>query len=490
MKGKTAKMQTRQLLKGVLVAALAIVIAAGAPARATTIVATGVPATDFTNIQNALDGGGEVVLQNGPDGEIFDLTGIEDSLKITCDVILRGQDDAAGKAKIIANNFRLVEGGMWEYETIAIEVDNPGGTVEFVNLDIESDVRSILHVGRGGDIWSGVARDACKDLKIKNCKIVGTHEIASCVGTQGCLMGTFYLEGNHIAGHWCAGDYAYLTGLVSSSKWEVHSNSFVATAGCVDIVTSKGIRMENNQCEGPVILNSTVMQGEIVVKNNTMIQSGHFVLGESNNALGLMASHWAGFSGGEISGNTIEMNPSEDVQLSFVPAICLADYVYFGGAHGLLIQDNTIAGKADWAISLDMGASDNTIRRNNLENFTATQFGYYGACQISLTDWCQGNLLTDNVIGPLGPGAGVGIYCAGDNNDFVKNDYTQSGIPGIKNGEVPCLYLTEASQENFVHESGGFPPGTGGAKYQVVNLSFDEDGNTTNTVIGHRANTR
>jgi hypothetical protein len=453
---------------------------------------TGDPATDWQNIQDALDRGGEVILQNGPGGEIFDLTGVEQSLKITRDVTLKGQDDAAGdKARIIANNYRMIIGGMWGYETIAIEVNNPGGTVELANLDIESDVRAILQVG---DVWAEVARDACKDLKVKDCNIVGTHELAVCIGTNGCLMGTVYLEGNHIAGHWCAGDYAYLTGLVSSSKWEVHSNSIVATAVCVDIVSSKGIRMENNQCEGPIILHAPVIRGEIVVKNNTMIQSGHMEF-QGNSAGALYVSHWAGFGGGEISGNTIEMNPSEDAGLSFVPAICLADYVLFGGAHGLLIQDNTITGGADWAIILDMGASDNTIRGNNLENFTAVQFGLYGACQISLQSTCHDNVFRDNVIGPLGPGAGVGIYCAGDNNDFIRNDYTRSGIPGLTAGGIPCIMLANTydpatgdlvaePENNLVFEPTGFPTGTT-ATDQVLDQPRELTGATTNTVVGH-----
>ena len=63
---------TRKYLKSVLMVALGVVIAVGVPIRATTpIVATGDPSTDFEAIQSALDTGGEVILRNGPGGEIF-----------------------------------------------------------------------------------------------------------------------------------------------------------------------------------------------------------------------------------------------------------------------------------------------------------------------------------------------------------------------------------------------------------------------------------
>ena len=475
-------------LKVVLAATLGILIAVGAPVRgAAPIEATGDPATDWQNIQDALNVGGEVTLQNGPNGEIFNLEGVAKSLSITRDVTVKGRDDAAGnKVKIIANNFRMFAGGILGQDAIAIEVDNPGGTVEFNNLDIESNVRCILVVG---DIWAQAARDACKDLKVKDCKIVGTHELALCISTFGCVMGTVTLEGNHIVGHWCAGDYAFLMDLVSSSKWEVLSNTLDTSGACVEIPTSKGLRMENNQCEGPIILNATVIQGEIVVKNNTMLQSGHAVW-EGNNAFCLRVSHAAGFSGGEISGNTIEMKPSEGVYLSFiVPAICLASYDVLAGAQGLLVQDNTVTGKADFGIALDNGASDNIVRRNNLESFTAIQFGSYGAAQMVINQG-HSNLFTRNVMGPLGPDAFGGIVCRGTDNDIIRNDYTGSSIPGLTSSDQPCVILGAASERNLVFESDSLPPGTGCSTEQVLDLPREptprgDGGPTTNIVVKH-----
>jgi len=483
MYGTRSPATTRRFLKCVLVAAIGLLIAVGAPVKGQT--ETTVNAADYTTglaqfeaVQNAVDNFDIVTLQG-----VFDFPpAIGVALTITRDVTLRGENDADGnRTNIMANN----------NDGPAVYIDNPGGTVEFDNLHIESTLERIIHVGA---IWAA-PWDACKDLKVKNCKIVGTHPAAACIGTFGSVTGTIYLEGNHITGNWCAGDWIWWVGLSSNCKWEVHSNTLVATAICLDTIASKGVRIEDNTCEGPSILNCPVTEGEIVVRDNVMLQSGHFVFSGTNNAFGMMVSHGNGFSGGLISGNTIEMNPSEDVELSLVPAICLADFVAFAGAHGLLVQDNTITGEADWAIMVDMGASDNIIRRNNLENFTAVQFGLYGTCQIILTATCHDNVFRDNVIGPLGLGAGVGIYCAGYNNDFVRNDYTLSGIPGLTAGGIPCIMLANTydpatgdlvtePENNLVFESEGLPPGTT-ATEQVLDQPRELTGATTNTVVGH-----
>ncbi|MFC1635363.1 right-handed parallel beta-helix repeat-containing protein [Planctomycetota bacterium] len=484
---------TRQCLKSVLMVALGVVIAVGAPVRATTpIVATGDPSTDFEAIQSALDAGGEVILRNGPGGEIFNLEGINKSLSITANVTLRGQDDAVGnKARIRAYNSTLVP-TPWGDESLAISVNNSGGTVELENLDIESNARRIILIG---DVFPLTSRDVCKDFTIRDCNIVGTHGEASCIETWSGVTGTLYLEGNHILGHWCAGDWAsWFTTYMSSCQWEVYSNTLVGSNTCLAAVTSKGIKFENNRCEGPVILTAQATQGEIVIKNNIMIQSGHNVF-EGNNAAGLFVSHWEGFSGGEISGNTIDMNPSEAVEITGVLAITLADYLAFRGAHGLLVQDNTITGQADAAIWLDNGACDNIIRRNNIENFTAVRFSVNGAAQMAVAATCHDNVFRGNIIGSLGSGAFAAVACWGDNNDFIRNDYTQSNAPGLAVGGIPCVWLANSydpdtgnlaaePENNLVFEANCLPPGTTVAE-QVLDDPRKQTGSTTNIVVGH-----
>jgi parallel beta-helix repeat protein len=480
METKTTKKERKQFLKGVLVAALGIVIMICVPANATetTLVGTGDPGVDFPAVQNAVDNYDIVNLQG-----TFDFTGAPGSLMMTRDVVLRGQDDDAGMAKIIANN-----------NSPAISIWNPGGTVEFDNLDIESAMLFIIHIGA---IW-GPPLDACKDLKVKNCKIVGTHPTPACIATFGSVMGTVYLEGNHIVGHWCAADWGAYVGSMSNCKWEVYSNTFVAIGLCLDLPASKGIRIENNHIEGPEILHCPATQGEIVVKNNTMIQSGHRVYMGSSDAFVMFASHQPGFSGGQITGNTIAMNPSEGEPLSWlIPVICLADFGVIpgwpgSGVHGVLVQDNTITGKADFGIVLAQGSSNNIIKGNNLENFTAVQFGLVGSAQIILGGGSNHNMLTENIIGPLGVGASAGITCfeGAFNNNFINNDYRQSGIPGIATSELPCVFLNWDTDNNLVFESGGFPQETD-AKSQVLDLGtfYSQWTGYANRVIGHDADT-
>lgn len=76
MERQTLKIAKRRWVGSILLAMLGTTMAAGAPAvGATHTVATGHPSTDFEAIQSVLDAGGEVLLQNGPNGEVFDRRG-------------------------------------------------------------------------------------------------------------------------------------------------------------------------------------------------------------------------------------------------------------------------------------------------------------------------------------------------------------------------------------------------------------------------------
>ena len=481
MERQTVKRTKAASFAHILAAIVGVALALGAPVRgATDIVATGDPATDFAAIQNALDAGGEVILQNGPHGEIFDLSRVNASLRITRDVVLRGEDDATGnRARVMAGDLRLA----------GVQIDNPGGTVELVGLDIESGAVFVVLVGDSP--YAFAPRDACKDFRVKDCKIEATHVEAGCLVTLAGITGTFYLEGNHIVGHWCVADWAHHGGFQSRCSWEVHSNTFVATASCLDPQASEGVRMVNNHCEGPFILYSPATRGEIVVRDNTLIQSGHNVH-QGNNACGILVSHADGFSGGEIRGNRIKMNPTEDVGYYTVAAMALSDAEGGLGAHGLLVQDNTIIGKADLGIVLANGASNNILKRNNLEYLTALEFGSIGAAHIVVGSGCYGNVITRNAIGSPGEGAFGGIVCLGTDNDIIRNDYAGSGIPGLTTSDLPCVILSAASERNLVFEPGRLPPGTGGATEQVLDLSSEPTpdgtpGTTANIVVGHSA---
>ncbi|MHC4581170.1 MAG: NosD domain-containing protein, partial [Planctomycetota bacterium] len=71
---------------------------------------------------------------------------------------------------------------------------------------------------------------------------------------------------------------------------------------------------------------------------------------------------------------------------------------------------------------------------------------------------------------------GVGVDDQAGNHSIMGNDYTQVGSTGFG-----CVALW-ASNDNYVFESGNFPPGTGGATNNIL------DYGTNNRVVGHPAN--
>jgi hypothetical protein len=144
-------------------------------------------------------------------------------------------------------------------------------------------------------------------------------------------------------------------------------------------------------------------------------------------------------------------------------------------------------GEADYPILLVDGSSNNVFAANNLSGIIARKVDVFSACQIAIDPGCDKNTFTDNTIGPLGDGATVGVACGGNGNSFIKNDYRLSGIQGLSASDIPCLVLDTVAADNLVHESGRFPPGTGGATEQVLDLPRELTGTTTNRVIGHSA---
>jgi len=467
-----------------------------APAQGaeTTLLGQNNPAVDYKAVQNAVDHYDIVNLQGT--FNFANRTSTKGPIMVTRDVIIRGEEPV-GRFSPDQDNW--VDERDWSTEIVVvngnpgtiIRIDNPGGIVELVNLSITTVFGGVIDVG---DLGARAARDACKDLHIRNCNIIITTPGggASCIATSGGLMGTCYLEGCYLMGPYCIGEWALWQGFMGNSKWEIHANTLISIAkGCIQTYGSKDFRMENNQCEGTSISFCNSTQGEIVIKNNTMIQSGHFVARGQSYAWGLDVSHQSGFRGGEISGNLIQMNPSKNVSLlafamGFATDSPGTSYDVPAGAQGLLIQDNTTIGKADFGIVLDFGASDNIIRRNYLEGLTAVQSGAYseyGAAQIGILSGCENNVLRDNVIGPLGFGARAGIYCEGNNNDIIRNDFTKSSILGLTAGDMPCVILGPGSKRNLVFEPDGFPSGTTAAD-QVLDDSCDRVGMTTNILVG------
>jgi len=442
-------------LKGVLILALWISIALGVPVSGdTTVVGTGDPAVDLPAVQAAVDDGGTVTLKNGgANGDIafnFGAGGIT----IRNEVAIQGGDVAGNMARIEASGDQAVFSG---------------------------DKAIYIEVG-GSD-----------NVTIENCHIVGTGE--SCIsGYDIMTTGTVRLENNVIEGQYAIwfGTYQDPTPQLVT-HYEICSNTITATGFSIGVVDSKSVRIENNRIESPYGIAANVGSNNgITVKNNTVNASGgyYYYAGPLTITIGMRLAHFAGFSGGEVSGNTILVAPVS------AGAPIFSTGIYYGGydtpASGVLTTHNTISGQADYPILLVAGSSDNIFAWNDLSGMTAKKMDMYDASQIAVSAGCNRNLFTRNTIGPLGEGATAGIMCAGSSNDFVRNDYTQSGIPGLTAGTVPCVWLsnydTETGsligepQDNLVFEA-LFPEGTDVAE-QVLDDPQESTGATTNVIVG------
>jgi hypothetical protein len=176
---------------------------------------------------------------------------------------------------------------------------------------------------------------------------------------------------------------------------------------------------------------------------------------------------------------------------------------YFKDSSAVTIQRNAFTGSVFAAgIVLDGRSSHGIVVANDMSKLNA------GGAHIVVRPECHGNLFARNVIGPLVSGTGetvintpigpvrvAGISCGGDHNDFIRNDYTQSGITGLTAGGVPCVALTNTydpdtgdlvaePEDNLVFEADGLPAGTT-ATEQVLDDPRELTGTTTNTVVGH-----
>jgi hypothetical protein len=152
-----------------------------------------------------------------------------------------------------------------------------------------------------------------------------------------------------------------------------------------------------------------------------------------------------------------------------------------------IISNNIITGANQYGVGGGTNntppTSSNIFVGNDFSEFTAT------TAQVYLNSAASGNYfgpdkknrIPTNIFGPLGEDGIAGIVDNGFSNSFVKNDYSMSGILGKKYSEQVSVLLSETSHDDFVDESGMFPPGTGGAKDQVTNLG------TNNRVVGHPA---
>jgi len=162
------------------------------------------------------------------------------------------------------------------------------------------------------------------------------------------------------------------------------------------------------------------------------------------------------------------------------------------------IQGNVIRGEGRSAIHL-FNTDDSTIIGNDCSGFAANWGGVMtpieekGLCQMYFSDNSDRNKVSGNVWGAV-PSDGVAVVFVSRRGSpsgdltIQNNNYRQCGVPGWAKTDGPgCVLLENGTWGSLVFESGNFPPGTGGAQNQVIDLTKELEGSTTNRVIGHPA---
>ena len=170
-------------------------------------------------------------------------------------------------------------------------------------------------------------------------------------------------------------------------------------------------------------------------------------------------------------------------------ALFLGDYYH--GATNVLVQNNMIFGYCQAGMWIGPWGGWNTITENDLSGLTT-----YDA---QVWESARHDVFKRNIFGPIDNWiTAIDMFSWGHDmalpeptafNSFLKNNYRMTGLPGWDEGAGVFIIgydwgwpgaLNEV-RDNLIFESGGFPVGTGGAKFQVNDLGIN------NRVIGHPA---
>jgi len=171
-------------------------------------------------------------------------------------------------------------------------------------------------------------------------------------------------------------------------------------------------------------------------------------------------------------------------------------------SHNFVASGNTITGPMECGIDPffcnDFVASGNTITGpmqrgiwpERGDNATITDNTITGEMWCAIHCWRMGNsVVSNNTMSVSSAGIAVVFVSASSNLAILDNDYTGCDVPGWTSADGPgAVLLADGTSSSFVFESGNFPPGTGGAMNQVLDLTKELTGSTTNRIIGHPAN--
>ncbi len=466
----------------VLAVALGVVITSGTPLRAQVPPgATEVRPTDaLASIQAAVNGGGVVYFHPGT----YSWTGIlnvNNSVELTGPKptgdfnTKTGTDNRVWDAKITKSPT-----GIWDTMDSIIKINCPGNTENVIisNLNTECLSLGMCILLQGGG----------NSLKIANCRIKTVDDgygfVTWQAGDVSVIIEDCYLE---------AGTKGFLYpdgtppntdcivfGMSKHASIEVKNN--IAVNHCDIANTSTVVEVAWNQDPNThvMISNNWLKSSGIgvdvfyydsacsvgTVSHNTMVGNMHFAHYENSG------------SGGTIQNNRFHCSGSGIASL------------YTKDSADVTVQGNTFIGSVLTAgIMLDGYSSGYVFVENDLSGLST------GTAPILVQYGCQDNLFTRNIIGSLGSGASAGIQCFGDNNYFIRNDYTQSDILGLAAGTIPCVWLANSydpdtgdlvaePENNLVFEADGLPSGTTTAE-QILDDPRELTGTSTNIVVGH-----
>jgi hypothetical protein len=480
METREIKTMKGQALRNVLVAAAGIAIIIGGsvggqvPTGATEVWSTDTLAT----IQAAVDAGGVVYFHPGT----YSWTGIlyvHDSVELTGPKPVGDFDTETGlDARVWEVRLRKSPVQIWEpVPDPVISVNCPGDAqnVAINNLDIEcSGLGTCILLGGGGD-----------SITIARCRAKTENDGYGIVSWEAGRV-SVVVEDCHIE----AGTegFLYPDGTPPNTDGIIFGRSNHAT-----------VKVEHNivinRCDTLNVSNAVAFEwhqnpnAEITISRNWLQSAGEGLTVfyyDSACSVGafchnvVIGNYHFGHYLNRGRGGTIEANQFEcqgDGTVSF----------YFANSADLTVRGNVFRGGVlTGGIILEGRCSGNLFVANDLSGLRA------GTGQIFVQPECHGNLFTKNVIGTLASGGLAAICCSGDHNDFIRNDYGSSEIPGLTTSDQPCLILDVTSEDNLVFESAGFPAGTGGATEQVLELCREPGCGeppcaTANVVVGHSA---
>ena len=470
------------LLKIVLAVALGVVITSSIPARAQVPPgATEVRPTDsLATIQAAVDGGGVVYFHPGT----YNWTGI---LNVNNSVELTGPKPAGNFNTEIGIDNRVWDAkitksptGIWDTMDSIIKINCHSNTENVIISNLGTECLSlgmcILLQGGGNSV------------KITNCRIKTVDDgfgfVSWQAGDVSIVIKDCYFEAGTTGFLYPDGTApdtdCIVFGMSSHASIEVKNNIAVNLCDITNTSTVVEVAWNQDPNTQVTISNNWLKSSGIgitvfyydsacsvgTVSHNTMVGNMHFAHYENKG------------SGGTIESNRFQCSGAGMASL------------YTKDSADVIVQGNTFTGSVMTAgIMLDGYSSGYVFVGNDLSGLSA------GTAQILVQSECQDNLFTRNVIGFLDPEALAGIHCSGDNNDFVRNDYTLSGIPGLTIGDIPCVWLansydpdtgdlTAEPENNLVFEADSLPLGTILSE-QVLDDPHELTGNTTNIVVGH-----